>query len=791
MAVWLLATLVATCGVAGAAQEGLPGGGLPGGGLPGGGQADLPAARFPPRIEWRLLSRQSTGLPSDRITALAVGRGSDLWAGTADAGLLRVREGSVTRLAPAKDGLPDSAIAALALDHEGAVWVGTAGRGLARLLRESWAAWGVKEGLPSNRVTSLLAAEKVLLVGTDAGLAAWSSTGPKGDLWTRTGGLPSNLVTALAPRLGGGCWAGTREGLCWLDDRDRPSILEADGPAWVSAVMLVDKLAFFERPVLVVGSPAGLVVRDGEEPETVLARLGPEQGLPDGRVTALTAVRGCVREFWAGTDGGGLVHLEARKDRMDRPFLEVHCLPPGPGSYADGRIAALASEPGRLYVATAGSGLSLGKLLSAGAEQPPGTSASAGPAAPATAAGAGGPASAAAASATTPSSTACSPVVRLNYEIGLMGPGFTVTAFGAGSRSLWVGFQERGAAVASPPACDWGFRPRVTGGEAEPRACDGSVPHAVTRELTYTNIVVGTQVSDIVVDADGTLWFATMDLGLGRFEKGCFFAVGKAQGVPTQRVRRLIPDRTTGDLYAIAANTHAVTYEDPAGEQGPILPRDLLLKRSGGVWQVMPLAPRERVKELRLNAVLPFRRDGQFYLATSQGLLSFDGRRLKPARFNPAIIDLRTNRPVPCDKDLRERLERTQVRDLFEGPAGVLWLATDAGLFRDAGPPPAPAGEAVDPSAGLAVQIRGTSNMVCWEGSWDDPTRMAYFLGAVIPEENRGPVPFCKGTLYRYQPEMDTLKATRTRCAAYLVTHDAVWCSVPPLIARFTPKPIR
>ncbi|MBI4870778.1 MAG: hypothetical protein HY814_04340 [Candidatus Riflebacteria bacterium] len=661
-------------------------------------------------------------------------------------------------------------------DPEGGVWAGTAGRWLAHWDRDSWSVSTVEEGLPSNRVTGLAMREQTLLVATDAGLVEWGVDNRAGRGWKARDGLPSDQLTTLARRMAGGVWVGTSEGLCWVEETANAHRLEPAGPPWVTSLCVVEKLAFYERRVLLSGSPAGLVVRDEAEPEIVLARLGPEDGLPDGRVTALApAGTDRCRAFWVGTDGGGLAHVEARKDRADKPFLEVHPVAPGPGSYQDGRVSALVCDSDQVRLASAASGLSLGKLL-----REPSTASSAAAAAPG--APGSGDSSGTTTSSTSGGANGCqpgeTPVKVLNYNIGHMGPGWFVTAFGVGFRSVWAGFQDRGVAVASPPGCPWAFYPRVTDGHAGAVVLDLPAQSSVAREFRYTDVVVGGQVADIATDNRGVLWFATLDAGLGRKERNGFCAIGKAQGVPTSRTRRLFVDRPTGDLYVIAGNDQGYLYEDAADPTaGKVKPRDLLLRRSGDDWHVMPLGPAELVKELELNAVLPLARDGQLYVGTEHGLMAFDGRRLAPVRIQAAVIDLRTNKPVPTSEELRDRVSRTTVYDLFEGPAGVLWIATALGLFRDAG--------------GLAVQVNGTEAMACWKGTYDVPTRMVYFQGSLVPEKARGQIPYLKGELFRYQPELGHLKPLVGRVVAYGLTPDAVWYSHGPSVGMISPKPIR
>jgi ligand-binding sensor domain-containing protein len=78
-------------------------------------------------------TRKNSGLPNDRVVALAPGADGALWIGT-EGGLARLdKDGRWQTYSTAGSGLPDDRVWALAPDADGALWIGTwGGSGAAR-----------------------------------------------------------------------------------------------------------------------------------------------------------------------------------------------------------------------------------------------------------------------------------------------------------------------------------------------------------------------------------------------------------------------------------------------------------------------------------------------------------------------------------------------------------------------------------------------------------------------------------------------------------------------------------
>ena len=219
-----------------------------------------------------------SNLVGDQSDVLEDNDGS-LWFGFATTGLARWRDGQMDWWTP-QNGLPTNRVSCLALDAQGHVWIGTLGKGILRYdgaFRTNTTA----DGLADNRVTALVADTRRgrVWAGTAKGLSGydgqqWRSfagggsldTGDircltvdwQGRVWVGTAGggvsiydptldvfqslswqdgLSHDTVNALLEDGGGGMWIGTEDGLCrYLPHTNAPAIrilgLIADGEAF-------------------------------------------------------------------------------------------------------------------------------------------------------------------------------------------------------------------------------------------------------------------------------------------------------------------------------------------------------------------------------------------------------------------------------------------------------------------------------------------------------------------------------------------------------------------------------
>jgi signal transduction histidine kinase/ligand-binding sensor domain-containing protein/CheY-like chemotaxis protein/HPt (histidine-containing phosphotransfer) domain-containing protein len=137
-------------------------------------------------------------------------RDGDQWFGTGDRGLLHRHGGKVTALTVG-DGLPHERVRSILRDRSGALWVGTAG-GLARLQDGRFRVWKQRDGLPADYIRVLYEdGDATLWIGTDGGLAHW--TGERFVVSGPADGLPRDRVFAALRDRQGTLWVGMQSGL--------------------------------------------------------------------------------------------------------------------------------------------------------------------------------------------------------------------------------------------------------------------------------------------------------------------------------------------------------------------------------------------------------------------------------------------------------------------------------------------------------------------------------------------------------------------------------------------------
>lgn len=249
---------------------------------------------------WEVFTAENSDLPDDRVAALTLGPGGELWVGTWD-GLGRFHEEAWDVFTPESSDLVDNWVDSLALGQDGALWVGTL-EGLARLEDGSWQEFTAENsGLPASHVRSLAVGDGgEIWTGTSTrGLARlhearWQAFTPK------TSPLPGSYVRCLAVGREGELWVGTSGGLVRLQE-SLWQVFTSENSALPDD--RIEALEWGRDGALWIGTLSGLVrLLDGS-----WQVLTPSNsGLPDSSVTALAA--GPEGELWAGTTHG-LAHL--------------------------------------------------------------------------------------------------------------------------------------------------------------------------------------------------------------------------------------------------------------------------------------------------------------------------------------------------------------------------------------------------------------------------------------------------------------------------------------------------
>lgn len=335
------------------------------------------------------------GLPQNSVMAVLQTRDGYLWFGTEE-GVVRFDGATFTvyskRNTPA---FSENVIEALEESRDGSLWIGT-DDGLLRKQGESFTAYHVKDGLPNESITALLAEpDGSLWIGTQGGgLGRWSH-GRFEPALTKSRGLPDDDVLDLAPSRDGSIWVGTSNGFAHLRGGDLvtyatsaglPSrrintILEtAKGELWVGTAA---GLVRFEngRASAVLTTREGLPnnnvnsLLEDRDRSIWVATSGGLARLRDGRVEALTTAGGLPSEvvlslgedregnLWVGTDSGGLVRLRnslivtyTRRDGLTNDFIRP-VLEDAQGTlwvgtraglnrFRDGRFSALTTRDG-------------------------------------------------------------------------------------------------------------------------------------------------------------------------------------------------------------------------------------------------------------------------------------------------------------------------------------------------------------------------------------------------------------------------------------------------------------
>jgi ligand-binding sensor domain-containing protein len=239
------------------------------------------------------------GIPINQFSALAVDRAGTLWAGTRSRGVLHLLNGEFRPVAW-EPGPQEQQTRVLAFDAGGDLWIGMRERGVVRLHDGAlMAALGVRDGLPSDDVRSMLAArDGTMWIGTFRGLVRWTD----GKLVRGPPSLDGVAVYAIAEDASGAVLCATDKGLVRLrGDAAEPVAAEGLAPGEAN------KLLFDRDGNLWIGTRTGVarMTADGH-----IERLP----YPDALVNAL--FEDADGNLWIGSDRG----LDRLRDGDVLPF---------------------------------------------------------------------------------------------------------------------------------------------------------------------------------------------------------------------------------------------------------------------------------------------------------------------------------------------------------------------------------------------------------------------------------------------------------------------------------------
>lgn len=240
------------------------------------------------------------GLPSESVTALAALADQSVWIGTAGAGLLRYKDGEVTRPG-AKEGYAGSIITSLSVDRRGRLWVGTSDAGLRVLSGDRFTRAAVSEGFPDAPVLRVFEeADGALWFGTRGAGAVRQKDG-KNRVYGVNSGLPSDVVNDFLVDRDGNFFIGTSKGLARLKDGVFTTLSQKGGTPFQDARCLLEDA---EGSVWIGTEMTGLArLRDGD-----FTTYSTEEGLAHNSVRSI--VEDSAGSVWIATEGGGVSRLD-------------------------------------------------------------------------------------------------------------------------------------------------------------------------------------------------------------------------------------------------------------------------------------------------------------------------------------------------------------------------------------------------------------------------------------------------------------------------------------------------
>lgn len=133
------------------------------------------------------------------VTSMAVDRAGHVWAGTEEGGLYTMKpNGNGWRKDAAFSERYGENVFALHFGDDGLLWAGTLDSGACTWDGSSWRSYGIKEGLPGNRVFAIAPSRNGVFIATDGGVADWDVRRGVLTTYDRSIGLPQNEAAGVA-----------------------------------------------------------------------------------------------------------------------------------------------------------------------------------------------------------------------------------------------------------------------------------------------------------------------------------------------------------------------------------------------------------------------------------------------------------------------------------------------------------------------------------------------------------------------------------------------------------------
>ncbi|HEX7653352.1 MAG TPA: two-component regulator propeller domain-containing protein, partial [Verrucomicrobiae bacterium] len=271
-----------------------------------------------------------------------------LWAIEYGLGLWHVRRDGTTTLLTPEDGLPSKYLTCWLEDQEGNVWVGTKEAGLARIRHRLFKEYTRDDGIPGNVAQTVCEdPQGVIWVGTaNGGLARQEGDHFVGVPITSYPNPQIETVTVF-PDATNGIWLGTYEGSVFRCTNNEVHCL-TDGTLWNVAL---DRLRDHAANAMLQDSHGRVWFANGSGAyyyaDDRLLRFGLANGFVEG-IGVRAIAEGPQNVLWFGTEPGDIWRIEGEQPQKIHP----------PKEWPDARVSALLPDPeGGVWIGTLGGGL--------------------------------------------------------------------------------------------------------------------------------------------------------------------------------------------------------------------------------------------------------------------------------------------------------------------------------------------------------------------------------------------------------------------------------------------------
>ncbi|MCB9210841.1 MAG: hypothetical protein H6609_15860 [Ignavibacteriales bacterium] len=278
----------------------------------------------------------SEGLIGINIASLFIDKYGSLWIGTSD-GLSIMFEGEIKNYSK-KDGLPDDYIYGITEDRDGNVWLATRYGGACKFNGRKIQVYNEDNGFPSNQLMAIYKDNKgnLWFASYDKGLIKFD--GKNFVTYTINDGLASNLVLSIFEDSQGILWIGTDKGVTTFDGETFFRFTKREGfPEEEVKVIVEDK----SGNIWIGLHNHGILRYDGR-------KIYKHYGLESDEVrSAYVDKRG---DLWIGTFLGGL-------SRLPIDWFEIYDVQNG--LVSNKIYPILEDKNGKMYIGHWGKGISI------------------------------------------------------------------------------------------------------------------------------------------------------------------------------------------------------------------------------------------------------------------------------------------------------------------------------------------------------------------------------------------------------------------------------------------------